>query len=245
MKGCYNYKINSRDVDSSGRAALTAVCHYVLEAAGEDADLNGFGVVDLNCDNCSWVLSRIAIEIGDRPAEGDTFTVRTWVNEVSRVMTTRNMIITGAGGEPIGAAVTQWAIIDLDKRTAVDIRSHVDYEGAVTDEPSPIDKPRRLTAVEPQHTMLHKVVDGDIDFNRHMNSLRYLELMTDMLPAGYIEHRGRVRLDLAFIREALYGQMLSVGYRQEDDSLFEISTVDGEPLCRGTFNWCLPAHGHN
>lgn len=237
MKGCYDYKIDSRDVDFSGRATLTAMCHYVLEAAGEDADLNGFGVGDLNCDNCSWVLSRIALEMNDRPAECEAFTVRTWVNEVSRVMTTRNMIITGADGSRIGAAVTQWAIIDLDKRAAVDIRAHVDYEGVVTNEPSPIEKPRRLTAVDPEQSTLHKVVYSDIDFNRHMNSLRYLGLMMDMLPTRYVEHQRHVRLDLAFIHEALYGQMLSVGYRQDGDSLFEISAKGGEPLCRGAFSW--------
>lgn len=237
-KGCYDYVADSRDVDYRGCATPTAMIHYILEAAGQDADLNGFGVRDLNCDNCTWVLSRMAVEFFRWPGSGDAFTVRTWVNEVNRVMTTRNMAVTGADGTPLAAAVTQWAIIDVDRRAAVDIRAHVDYEGKVADEPSPIAKPARIDAFEPRETSLHRVAYSDIDFNRHMNSLKYIGLMADMVPIGHYETKRVSRVDIHFIHEALYGQRLAVGCDQRGgESLFEITDEGGQPLCRAAFRW--------
>ena len=236
-KGCYDYIIDSRDTDYRGQATLTSMVHYILEAAGDDADRNGFGVADLNCDNCSWVLSRMSVDFDRWPGKHERLTVRTWVNDVNRMMTNRCMIITDSNGERLAAAITQWAIIDLDKRTALDIREHINYEGAVTDEPSPIDKPARIRQVSAQQTTTHRVVYSDIDFNFHMNSLRYLVLMVDMLSEEYFERRELARVDINFIHEARYGQVLTIGYEQGEDSLFEINDSEGQPLCRASLKW--------
>lgn len=235
VKGCYRYAADSRDMDYAGRATLTAMIHYILETAGRDADLNGFGVRDLNAGNCTWVLMRLGVEFYAWPRNGDTFSIRTWVNDVNRMMTVRNMEVTDADGGLISAAVTQWGVIDLEKRSAVDVRAHIEYEGKVSDEPSPISAPVRLRGIEPQQVSYHTVTCGDIDFNRHMNSLRYISLMADMLPMEFCESRTIVRADINFLQEALYGQRLTVGYEQRGgESLFEISDHDGHPLCRGS-----------
>ena len=238
QKGCYRYQVDSRDTDYSGRATVTAMIHYILETAGEDADNNGFGVQDLNFDNCTWVLSRMCAEFYAWPRKHDTLTVRTWVNDVNRMMTTRNMAVTLADGTPAAAAVTQWAVIDLDKRTALDVRAHIDYEGKVADEPSPAEKPAKVRQAAPQRAARHSVAYSDIDFNRHMNSLKYIGLMADALPVEYFEEKRLLRVDVNFIHEALYGQELTIGYEQQGpESLFEITDEDGQPLCRAVFRW--------
>ena len=240
MKGCYEYTIDARDLDYRGQAMLSAMIHYILDTAGQDADLNGFGVRDLNVDNCSWVLTRMCVEFHAWPAAGDAFTIRTWVNDVNRMTTTRNMEVTAADGTPIAAAVTQWAVIDIEKRTALDVRAHIDYEGRVSDEPSPVLPPVRIRRVSPQQAARHRVAYGDLDFNSHMNSLRYIGLMADMVPLEYYETCRIARVDINFILEALYGQELTVGYEQHDgESLFEIADAGGQALCRAAFKWLV------
>ena len=241
MKGSYHYIITPCDIDADGRATLTALCHYVLAAAGEDADRNGFGVEALNVENHTWVLSRMALEISRMPAAGDSLTVRTWVSEVGRVMTTRNMVVIDAGGQQIAAAVTQWAIIDVTRRTAVDIRTLLDYRDVATDELSPIGQPRRLAAFVPERDMSYMVTEGDIDFNSHMNSLRYIDLMVSMLADRNMEEVRR--FDIAFLHEALLGQSLSVrcceGMGEANEALFEIAVDGGETICRAALSFYL------
>ena len=237
-KGCYDYKIEPRDVDFTMDATVLAMCDYILQAAGDDADRNNFGVRDLNGNGCSWVLLRMCVEIGRRLAQHENFTIRTWVNGVNRMMTNRNMIVSDAEGNVVASAVTQWTIIDTEKRRAVDISTHADFRDKIVDEPSPIALPVRIGAFEPEHIGAHKVVYSDIDFNKHVGSVRYISWMFDMLPEEIIMNGNLSRLDINFLHETRFGQQLTIAYRQDDDkSLFEVGSADGVTMCRAMMQW--------
>ncbi len=84
--------------------------------------------------------------------------------------------------------------------------------------------------ITPQHVMEHRVVYSDIDFNRHVNTMRYINMMFDMLPIEQLTAIRPVRLDIHFMHECRYGQTLTVGYEQRDGlSLFEVSN-ERKPL---------------
>lgn len=235
--GCYSYKVEPRDLDFTMKSTVLANCDYILQAAGDDADTNGFGVSDLNCGGCSWVLLRMSVELYRRLGQHENFTIRTWVNEVNRMMTNRNMVMQDEAGETVAAAVTQWAIIDTEKRRAVDITSHADFRDKIVSEPSPIALPARIGAFEPIRSEPHRVVYSDIDFNRHVGSVRYISWMFDMLPEDMIVNRELARLDINFLHEARFGQQLKIGYRQEERSLFEVTSEQGNAMCRAMMEW--------
>lgn len=236
-KGRYIYTVEQRDVDFANKITHVAFSNYMMRAAGDDADKNGFGVSDLNVGNCSWVLSRVAMEFIRRPESNEKITITTWVNDIGRMMTTRNMIITDSGEEVIAYAVTQWAVIDIEKRVAVDIRENVNYESAFIEESSPIEKPARVPRVVDGEIFTHKVAYSDMDFNRHMNAMKYLEWMIDVLPIEYMSGRDIRRIDINFLHEARYGQELAMKFMDGEKSLFEITNQEGLPLCRTAITW--------
>ncbi|MBO7235224.1 MAG: acyl-ACP thioesterase, partial [Alistipes sp.] len=93
--------------------------------------------------------------------------------------------------------------------------------------------PARLRAIEAQSESSRPVVYSDIDFNRHVNTLRYINLMFDTLPIDIIEKNNGLRIDINFISEALYGEVLTIGVATEGDTWqFEISSNSGKTLCR-------------
>lgn len=234
--GIYDYMVFPRDVDFSHNITLTALGDYILQAAGEDADRNGFGLRDLNVQNASWVLSRFCLEMDKLPIRYERFSVRTWVSEVSRVMTTRNMELI-AGGHCIGQAVTQWAMIDLDSRRPLDLR-RLPCAGCVHEVSASIEPPARLPRiVEPDRTQTHAVVYSDIDFNRHVNSMKYLEWMVDMLPVTWIAEHRFVRFDLNYVQEARYGEPLEVAMKQEGAVSFVVSGPQQTDRCRARLCW--------
>lgn len=236
-KGTYAYRVEARDVDFTLKASLVSLCDYILRAAGDDADRNKFGVRDLNCEGCSWVLLRMAVEVYRRLEEQEEFSIRTWVNDVNRMMTTRNMVVRDAVGEVVAAAVTQWAIIDTEKRRAVDITARADFSHAIIHDPSPISAPLRIPVLEAETVQTHKVVYSDIDFNRHVGSVKYIGWMCDMLPADIIMHRRLTRLDINYIHEARFGQVLQIGMTNGERSVFEVGSADGQALCRAVMTW--------
>jgi acyl-ACP thioesterase len=205
----------------------------MLNVAGTDAHRKGFGVEALQGHSFTWVLSRLAVDINTQPRQYSNIEIDTWVNEFNRLSSTRNFKMR-IGEDVIAAGVSQWCMLNMETRQAVDMTQLKDiYERAMVAEPSPIAAPARLRDIEPQASVSRPVVYSDIDFNRHVNTLRYIDLIFDSLPIELIEKNNGMRLDINFIAEALYGEVLTIGWTSEGNVWqFEISSDSGKKLCR-------------
>jgi acyl-ACP thioesterase len=229
----YPFTIQPENVDFTLRASAASIISYMLNVAGTDAHRKGFGVEALQGHSFTWVLSRLAVEISTQPRQYTDIEIDTWVNEFNRLSSTRNFKMR-IGDEVIAAGVSQWCMLNMETRQAVDMTLLKDvYERAMVAEASPIAAPARLRDVEPQISVSRPVVYSDIDFNRHVNTLRYIDLIFDTLPLELIEKNAGMRLDINFIAEALYGEVLTIGaYSEGNVWQFEISSDSGKKLCR-------------
>ena len=120
-KSHYNYRVEPQDVDFTLRATIPSLGSAILNTAGADAHGTGFGVATLRADTHSWVRSRMAVEFDCQPGQYTDYTIATWINEYGRVRSTRIFTLTDAAGNDVGRAVTQWAMIDLKRRSALDL----------------------------------------------------------------------------------------------------------------------------
>ena len=229
----YPFTIQPENVDFTLRASAASIISYMLNVAGTDAHRKGFGVEALQGHSFTWVLSRLAVEISTQPRQYTDIEIDTWVNEFNRLSSTRNFKMR-IGDEVIAAGVSQWCMLNMETRQAVDMTLLKDiYERAMVAEASPIATPARLRDVEPQISVSRPVVYSDIDFNRHVNTLRYIDLIFDTLPLELIEKNVGMRLDINFIAEALYGEVLTIGaYSEGNVWQFDISSDSGKKLCR-------------
>lgn len=229
----YKYRVEPQDVDFTLRASVASIINYMLNVAGTDAHNKGFGVDVLQGASCTWVLSRLAVEVYRQPEQYADIEIDTWVNEFNRLSSTRNFRMR-KGEELLASGVSQWCMLNMETRQVVDMSLLRDvYERAMVAEPSPIASPQRLRATEAAASMSRPVVYSDIDFNRHVNTLRYIDLVFDALPLELIEQNNGLRIDLNFITEARYGETLTIGSRREEGVwCFEISADEGKVLCR-------------
>ncbi len=219
-KSLYNYRVEPQEVDFTLRATLASLGSSILNTAGVDAYGKGFGVDVLNADNHSWVLSRMAIEIDRRPET-----------------------VYGLYGGDVDQRLRPGAVdpkLHADRRCGLRIRTRRDtvgddrpddafgrgplvgggreHEEAVVPVPPPAAMPRKIRSVTPTQRTEHRVVYSDIDVNRHVNTMRYIELMLDMLPVELLTCEAPVRLDIHFLKECRFGQTLTVGCELRDRS---------------------------
>lgn len=234
----YKFRVEPQDVDFTLRASAASMINNMLNVAGVDAHNKGFGVDVLQGQSFTWVLSRLAVEIERQPEQYNDIEIDTWVNEFNRLSSTRNFRMR-IGDEVLASCVSQWCMFNMETRQVVDMSQIKSvYERAMVEEPSPISHPARLRAVEPAHTMVRPVVYSDIDFNRHVNTMRYIDMMFDTMPLELIEKSRSMRIDLNFIAEARYGEVLTVGYVVEDNVwIFEIMSDSGKVLCRARIEY--------
>ena len=235
----YRYAVATQNVYLTLRATISSLGNYILNTAGIDAQGKGFGVDALSQKNLTWVLSKLVLEIDSRPEQFSEFDLTTWVNQNSRLISTRNFTLSDLSGNVFCRALSQWCMIDYVRRVPINLETIEDtYASHICLEPSPCEQPLRLRAIEAEVVSEHKVVYSDIDFNNHMNTMRYVRLMVDMLDIELIKSNRPLRIDVHFMHECTYGQMLKIGMQSvENQTLFEITRDDGVVACRASFTW--------
>ncbi|MBQ0081121.1 MAG: acyl-ACP thioesterase [Alistipes sp.] len=238
-KSVYSFDVEPECVDFSRRMTITAMGRDILNTAGRDAQLKGFGVDVLSKTNLSWALERFAMEVNFRPKQYSKYSIATWVKENSALVSTRDFELALEDGTIFSRAISQWCLIDLLSRRPVLLQKIMPLcEPYVCPNIElPISQPMRLREVPLSSFKEHEVVYSDVDFNSHMNTMNYLQLMFDMLPLEMFKENKGLRMDVGFMHEAHYGDKLLVGYGQNDNiSNFEIKR-DTEVLVRARMEW--------
>ncbi|MFI3259592.1 MAG: 5-formyltetrahydrofolate cyclo-ligase [Rikenellaceae bacterium] len=228
------------------QTTISAIVLSAVEAAGVDASRLGMGVERLNQGGRSWVLLNYSMELCVAPKMGEKIEIETWINGCSRATSTRNFVLRNGTGEPIGEVSTLWCMIDLNTRRAVNLTSEeVNYGQYVEDRPIYIKVVRRLPEMEDEvetKESRHITNEHDIDFNNHVNTIRYIDMMVAMLPSDRQGIIAPMRLDLQFQSESRLGDELIIKKQERPltdgkQSLFEIVRSDGSTSVRALFRW--------
>lgn len=247
--GRYDFVAEPFHVDFTGKLFMGVLGNHLLNCAGFHATERGFGMATLNEHNYTWVLSRLAIELNEMPAEYEEFSVETWVENVYRLFTDRNFAIVNKDGKTFGYARSVWAMISLDSRKPADLLqlhggSIVDY--IVADKPCPIDKPGRIKVSQQMPVRTIDTYYSDIDINGHVNSIKYIEHILDLFPKPMFADKRIARFEMAYVAESYYGDTLSFFRDELSEDEFDVEVrknvggevPPGELVCRSKVRFC-------
>lgn len=230
----YSYDIEAQDIDFRRRVSLASLTNFILITAGKNADENGFGLLELQSDCFTWVLSRLVIDMKRMPTESDSLTIETWIEHIGTAFTTRNFRILDGGDHLIGYAASSWAVMDMRTRRSVLLETLPAMRHFIVGESTPIGEPGRIPNVSGEVANSFLVKYSDIDVNNHANSLHYVEWLSDCFtPDFYRRHHIR-RFEINFLKELTFGDSGEV-FRQlkgQADYAFQIETHGKGTVCR-------------
>ncbi|MBR5086750.1 MAG: acyl-[Muribaculaceae bacterium] len=213
-----SFYLSAGECNPQAEMPLTLLMSRIIEVATNHANTWGVGYARLIEDGQGWVLSRVTIEMKRYPRVDEWYSLTTWIEDYNRHFSQRNMDIHDQKGDAIGYVRTVWVVINLSTRESVDI-SKLSYIAAnVTEHPCPIEPQSRLKPFEPTRTETHRFRYSDIDFNGHVNTVRYIEHLVNQFPMQHHADNMVKRLELAFVKEAYY------------DSNAEIAIDDNDPM---------------
>lgn len=237
----HEYFLTAGECNPQKEMPLPLLVSRLIEVATEHANIWGVGYAKLIEDNQAWVLSRVTIEMTDYPHVNEAYAINTWVEGYNRYFSQRNFEIVDNRGKVLGYARTIWLVIDMATRTMVDISNLSYVISNIYDKECPIEPQSRMKAIDVvSRVEKHTFQYAETDINRHVNSVRYVELLLNQWSMEHYEFNRVKRFEIAYVKECLGGTEYDVEVNETNtqDVMVEISNEsDGmkESNCRARF----------
>lgn len=211
----YTYQIQAFQVDFQQQATMTTIGNYLLQTAGQDADRRGFGLDFMLPNNRAWVLARLSIQMNAYPGPQETIKIQTWIHDIGALLTTRKFNILNQEEQKIGEASSSWVAMDLQSRRPLRLSQFLksDYVQQQPDHLLP--PPPKLSPIQDHDSaQTFKVAYSDLDLNKHVYSIRYLQWILDSLPLSSFSNAIIKQLDINYLSESFYNDEIKVLSRE-------------------------------
>lgn len=183
MSFSLDLEVMAHDIDINCYATPSSVIRYLQETVDRNLGACHPSYQELLDRNLSFVVSRTALKVNRPLKEYEPIKVTTWATESKSAAFPRNYQII-SGDEILAECVMTWALLDI-KEGRLLRGTEFDVSGYGTGELLELDMPSRLRI--PKETAFHncdtvKVLYRDIDRNRHMNNVKYYDLLYSYIP---------------------------------------------------------------
>lgn len=219
--GVYPFTIDAYLCDFRGKATLPMLGNFMLRVATQHAEDRGFGFNSMTEQKRVWVLSRLVVEIFEYPSNDSEISVHTWISDVNKVFTERCFAFIDADNKILGYARSIWASIDLESRRPTNILELVGLTDYNTGEPSPIEGMKKILPIKETDVLTSfDVKYSDIDINKHLNSMKYIEHYIDVFDIELFKEKEISRLEISYLNEAYYGTTLNIHQKKESEGSY-------------------------
>jgi acyl-ACP thioesterase len=201
---------------------------FMLQAATRHAEERGFGYSAMTAMNRVWVLTRMNIVINEFPKNDAEIKLHTWVTEVNKLFTERCFAIEDAGGKYLGYARTLWASIDMETRRPTNVQEMYGMTSFITNRECPIEPAVKIPFLKDAELDTSLMVKySDIDINKHLNSIKYIEHFIDTFPLEMYAEKEIRNFEINYISEGQYGTKLDIYKKEIEADKFVLEMKDG------------------
>ncbi len=227
------YCVRHNETDVTGRMSIPALGDCMLDIAGLHANEIAWGIDQLQRGGLTWVVAGMKFQIYRMPKIDSRFKIETHVSGYSRISTQRDFLAFDDNGK-IAEVSSEWLIINMENRRPVFISDYVPQLEEVCIKEGALPKFKHLrqgkAAVTEQYQ--RRILYSDIDINRHLYSMRYLQMALDSLDIDYLAQHQISDIDLNFLSEVLWGETVDVIRRSEDNAHQVEMTCGGKAMFR-------------
>ena len=207
-------KIGLRDTGKDCLIKNEAILEILENVGGEQSDLAGYGIFDIERTKLSWILLDWTVEVLKRPAYPEELEVRTWGRCFQKAYTYRDFEVYNSKGELCIKATTKCVMINSDTRKIVRMGPEVKEAYKPEDYSSFGDYnfPKPEVPIEFSNEVKYTVSRKDIDINGHMHNTYYLNLAYDALPEDIYDARPYDTFRITYKHEIKLGDTVTCKY---------------------------------
>lgn len=239
----YETAVAYPDLGPDQRLSPPGLLRLLQEAASVASDDVGFGLKDISRTGVHWILSSWRIHLTERPCWRTPLRVETWPRAMDGFLSDREFLVWD-GNREIARGTSRWVLVDavtgrLTRVTGA-VRAaygdQLDSCSLFADCPpvpgsgkTPEDTPASFETTAGRR---------DIDTNRHVNNLHYLEYGLEALPEEVYENLPST-VEISFRKQILLGTPIRCLYTRTQDGKHqvEIRSESGGNTIHHAFVW--------
>ena len=227
------FKMGLNDIGKDNKIKNISILKILENIGGYHSDIAGHGSNDIAINKLTWILLDWKLKVLNRPKYGQTLDVHTWARVGNRFFTYRDFEIYDENGTLCAIATSKWTLINIEEGKMERITEEV-IEKYKTEEKEvfPGEKLDKLQMPEEFLSSINYTVKRkDIDINKHMHNLNYLDLAYEALPEEVYNLRPFDNVRIMYKKEIKYGDTVECKYTREDDKyVVVISSQDNKQL---------------
>ena len=221
-------KVNANaDITNKGMLSL------LENVACMHSDKAGYGIREIPITHLSWVQLNWRVQIKRRLRYGEEITIRTWAHSSTKVSTLRDFEVIDNEGKTVCIATTRWTLTNIETQGITKITDEIiskynpetrttmpDFEFKKIKEPETFSN-------EYVYTTQRK----DIDVNKHMHNLNYLDLAYETLPEEIYLNSHFNNIEIMYKSAIVLGDTVKCLYTKEGNKhIIVIKSIDGKKL---------------
>ena len=222
-----NFIISNNDVDARFDLKVSAIFRLfqdVAMLATRDLKVDSMSLSKRNID---WVITRMMVEIKRLPKCDEQISVFTYPGKDMAMLYPRYFFITDAKGEIIIRSSSIWCLIDNDTRKVIVDKDVIKKLPEETHD-SQLPFPEKIAMPMNQKYIERRVIHySDLDFNSHMNNVRYVELLTDTHDSCFYKSHQIKSITLNYLKEIKEKEVVDIYSNASNPETISVS-VDGD-----------------
>ena len=221
-----SFFLSAGETNPEQEMSVPVLVSKIIDVATAHANALGIGNPSMVEMRAGWILSRVSVEMVRWPRVNETYTVATWIESFNRHFSERDFSFSDNEGNILGYARTVWMVMGVDTHENVGLGHFSLPQDMISGEGVPIPKQQRHRQILPADTPADSIPSGavladypaaryrfkycDLDSYRHVNTVRYVDLLLNQFSLEDFDLTAVSRLELSFLREARYGMTVDI-----------------------------------
>lgn len=214
-----NFKMGLKDIGKGNKIKNKAILEILENIAAYHSDSINSGANENIKIGIAWILLEWKVKVINRPTYGQVLTVSTWAKGINKFFTHRDFEIYDENNNLCIIATSKWALIDIN--TGKMIRLTEELMSKYKPEQKNIFSEEKIEKIELTSEFTseieYTVIRKDIDMNKHMHNLYYLDLAYEALPEEVYKQRPFDNIRITYKKEIKLGDKVYCKYSKNND----------------------------
>ena len=189
--------------------------------AGAHSGYCNYSFSELAKENKAWFLLNWKLQVFKRPTADEKITIKTWGRFHNKLFTIRDFKMLDEEGNICALGSSKWCLIDLINGKIAKLPENIEeiYHGFSDESVFNINDLPKLSIPDraPDKCDTYKIRRFDLDINKHVHNLNYLDYAYELLPQNVYDGEELNNVEICYKKEIKYGDTIKSFLYIEDN----------------------------